>query len=226
MKKLIVILSLIIIILSTVFIYLFFQNKNEFKRSEQNFYEAIDLLKEEKYQEAYQLTNEINDIECQKTIKNIIAYSYLEKITECMKKLQDVSSESSSLVQTAVIKASILGSINISESEQSEIDQKDKEIMDLYGNLNTTYSKEILYDDLNNLYDSYQEFINAFNGLNENLQDKLSNDESRKKLGSDMTDFTKILQNLSNHINDVKKLHPLSEIPERYRIMFDLDNNK
>ena len=60
------------------------KNKSNYEIANQNFYEAISLLKEEKYNEAYQLSNNIEDAEEQRTIRNIIAYSYLIKITNCL----------------------------------------------------------------------------------------------------------------------------------------------
>lgn len=224
MKKLIVILSIIVLILGIFFTYIFFQSKNEFKRNEQEFYNAISLLKEEKYNEAYQLSNSIKNIENQKVIKNIIAYSYLEKIIECVDKVNESESILTNLIQKVSISNSIYSRIDISEEEQNKIDKIDEEIMQKYGELNITYPKEILYEDLGNLFNSFGEFIKSYNGLNSGLKEKLSNDTKRNQLVNDLTSFTQKLEELSKYVKDVEDLHPANEIPEQYRIMFDFDN--
>lgn len=225
MKKIIIILSIIILVLGVIFTYIFFQGENEFKRNENEFYNAISLLKENKYNEAYQQSNNIKNVESQKVIKNIIAYSYLGKIVECVDKVNENSSNIEKVIEKASISNSIYGRIDVDEGEQNKIDKIDGEIRQKYGELNSTYPKEILYEDLTNLYNSFGEFIKSYDGLNSKLKEKLSNETKRNQLLTDISNYIPKLEELSKYIKDVENLHPLSEIPEQYRIMFDFDKN-
>ena len=73
MKKIIILLSCIALILGTFLLYSFLHNRlskeNVYKAKEYEFYEAINLLKEKKYSEAYQKVNDIKSVEDQKIIK-------------------------------------------------------------------------------------------------------------------------------------------------------------
>lgn len=224
MKKIIIVLCIVVLILGTVCSVEYFKNKINYEVANQNFYEAISLLKEEKYNEAYELSNNIEDIEDQRTIRNIIAYSYLTKITNCLNEMTESGEKSSNIISEASISASIYGKIDVADEDQNKIDQLDKEIMQKYGELNTIYNKESLYEDLADLYNSYGEVIKSYDGLNNNLKQKLSSDAERTKYQEDITKFSESIKELSNHIEDVEKLHPVNEIPEQYRIMFDLEN--
>lgn len=224
MKKVNIVLLIITIILGLAYIYMaFIKNNNDFSREDENFYEALSLLKENKYSDAYQKTDKIKNTENQKTIKNIIAYSYLRSVTDC---LDDIE-KSDEAVEDAIDQArysSIYGNINISDDTQNKIDNQNKELMQKYGELNTTYPKEILYDDLENLYNSFGQIISSYNGLNSNMKEKLSSETEKDKYLNDLNTFIKAVENGATYINDVEKLHPLNEIPEKYRIMFELDN--
>lgn len=223
MKKIIIVLITIIVILMGVFFYIFFQAKNDFNREDVKFYQAIDLLKDGKYTEAYQLIDKIDNIENQKIISNIIAYSYWKKIYDCLEDINQVSDDVDDIVQEASISASIYGRIEVSSDKQKEINVSNKKIIEKYNSLNKTYPKEILYTDLENLYNSFDEVITSYDGLCDNLKEKLSSDKKRNQLAEDMKNFVTKLEKLSKYIEDVKDLHPLKEIPERYRIMFEFD---
>ena len=226
MKQIIIVLGIVALILGTVCSVEYLKNKSNYEGANQDFYEAISLLKEEKYNEAYKLSNNIEDVEEQRTIRNIIAYSYLIKITNCLDEMTKSGEKSSDIISRVSISASIYGKIDVFDEDQSNLDKLDKEIMQKYGELNTIYNKESLYGDLADLYNSYGEVIKSYDGLNSNLKQKLSSDAERTKYQEEITNFTEKMKELSNHIKDVEKLHPISEIPEQYRIMFDLENSK
>lgn len=226
MKRIIIVLCVIVLALGTVCSVEYFKNKSNYEVSDKNFYESIAMIKEEKYNEAYQLSNNIENVEDQRTVRNIIAHLYLSKINSSLDEITESGEKSSDIISSASISLSIYGRIEITDEEQNKIDKLDNEIMQKYGNLNTIYSKESLYEDLADLYDSYGEAIKAYDGLNSNLKQKLSSEVERKKYLEDISNFTERIKELSNHIEDVEKLHPVSEIPEQYRIMFELENSK
>ena len=184
------------------------------------------MLKEEKYNEAYKLSNNIENVNEQRTIRNIIAYSYLTKITNCLAKMNESEKIMSDIIDEVSISASVYGRIDISSEDQSKIDKLNKEITQEYEQLNSLYNKESLYEDLADLYNSYDEVIKSYDGLNSNLKQKLSIETKRIKYLEDMNKFINKMKELSNHIEDVQKLHPVNEIPEQYRIMFDLESVK
>lgn len=226
MKKVIIVLSIVAFILCTIGLVGYFKNKSNYDVANPNFYEAISMLKEEKYNEAYKLSNNIENVNEQRTIRNIIAYSYLTKITNCLAKMNESKKIMSDIIDEVSISASVYDRIDISSEDQSKIDKLNKEITQEYEQLNSLYNKESLYEDLADLYNSYDEVIKSYDGLNSNLKQKLSIETKRIKYLEDMNKFINKMKELSNHIEDVQKLHPVNEIPEQYRIMFDLESVK
>lgn len=223
MKKIIIVLCIVVFILGILCSAEYFKSKNNYEVANQNFYEAISLLKEEKYNEAYRLSNNMEDVEEQRTIRNIIAYSYLIKITNCLNEMTESGKERSNIISEVSISASIYGKIDVTDEDQNKIDKLDNEIMQKYGELNIIYNEESLYEDLADLYNSFGEVIKSYDGLNSNLKQKLSSDTERTKYQEDITTFSGNIKELLDHIEDVEKLHPVNEIPEQYRIMFDLE---
>lgn len=229
MKKIIILLSCIAFILSTFLFYSFLHNRlskeNVYKAKEYEFYEAINLLKEKKYSEAYQKVNDIKSVEDQKIIKNIIAYSYYKEICDCFNEISKDAKKSTDLINEVATNNAIYGTIVVDKDKQKEIDDADAEIINKYGDLNIQYPKEILYSDLEDLYNSYGEFITSYNGINANLEEKLLDESKKNKLMADMENLMDKMNELSKYMGDVGELHPENEIPEQYRIMFGFVSN-
>lgn len=115
MKKIIIVLSCVVLILGTFLLYSFlhtrFSKENDYRAKEHEFYEAIDLLKKEKYSDAYQKVNDIKSVENQKIIKNIIAYSYFKNICDCFNEVSENAKKSTDLINEVATHNAIYGTI-------------------------------------------------------------------------------------------------------------------
>lgn len=218
MKKVIIVLTIVAILLGAFFTISFFNVENEFKRKNENFYLAISALKEEDYKKAFEYSNQIDNIEDQKTVKNIIAHKYIVEINDSFKDINEMSNIMNNIISRASITA-IYGKIEVDADEQQELDKTGEKLYDNYDNsILNKFSDEILYEDLKNLYTAFNNTMESYRGMYSNLEYKMINEKDN--LINQLNAFVSNLTELSKYIEDVSKLHPMSEVEEKYQIMF------
>lgn len=218
MKKVIIVLTIVAILLGAFFSISFFYVENEFKRKNENFYLAISALKEEDYKKAFEYSNQIDNIEDQKTVKNIIAHKYIVEINDSFKDINEMSNIMDNIISRVSITA-IYGKIEVDADKQQELDKTGEKLYDNYDNsILNKFSDEILYEDLKNLYTSFNNTMESYRGMYSNLEYKMINEKDN--LINQLNTFVSNLTELSKYIEDVSKLHPMSEVEEKYQIMF------
>lgn len=218
MKKIIIALTIVSILLGVFLITSSLWKKNDFKREDENFYNAISSLKEEDYRKAFEYANSIENVEKQKCIKNIIAHKYIIEINDSFKQITAIGDKLNSIINTVSI-TSIYGNIKVDEDKQLEIDKMGEQLYLNYdNNISNKFSKDILYDDLSNLYTSFNKTMESYRGVYNNLEYKFINEKDN--LVDNLNTFVANIKELSNYINDVSNLHPISEVDEKYQIMF------
>ncbi len=218
MKKVIIVLTIVAILLGAFFTISFFNVENEFKRKNENFYLAISALKEEDYKKAFEYSNQIDNIEDQKTVKNIIAHKYIVEINDSFKDINEMSNIMNNIISRTSITA-IYGKIEVDADEQQELDKTGEKLYDNYDNsILNKFSDEILYEDLKNLYTAFNNTMESYRGMYSNLEYKMINEKDN--LINQLNAFVSNLTELSKYIEDVSKLHPMSEVEEKYQIMF------
>lgn len=218
MKKVIIVLVIVSILIGAFLAINFFYVKNDFKRKDDNFYLAISALKEEDYRKAFEYSNLIDNIEEQKTIKNIIAHKYIVEINNSFDEINEMSEIMNNIVNRVSITV-IYGKIEVDADKQQELDETGEKLYENYdNNILNKFPEEILYEDLDNLYTSFNKTMESYRGIYNNLEYKFINEKDN--LVNTLNDFVNNLKELSNYIQDVSKLHPMSEVEEKYQIMF------
>lgn len=218
MKKIIIALTIVSILLGVFLITSSLWKKNDFKREDENFYNAISSLKEEDYRKAFEYANSIENVEKQKCIKNIIAHKYIIEINDSVKQMTAIEDKLNSIINTVSI-TSIYGNIKVDEDKQLEIDKMGEQLYLNYdNNISNKFSKDILYDDLSNLYTSFNKTMESYRGVYNNLEYKFVNEKDN--FVDNLNTIVANIKELSNYINDVSNLHPISEVDEKYQIMF------
>lgn len=221
MKKVIAILSIIILLLIGIFGYLGIEQKH-FDKKENNFYEAIKCIKNGEYANAVNLSKNLENKNDERTIKSILSYLFHKEVANFVSKTGQQTSYSDSIISEAVIDLSIYGTCNITDLQQEKINQYNLEAMKSL-EAKERFDKSMLYEDLGNYYDVFFQTVESFNGLESNLKQKLLNTSQREKLVEDMQTYAGNASKLTEEMKVLTNSHPLEEIPEEYIIMFELD---
>ena len=152
------VISIILLFVIANIIIEFIPFENDYNRKEDKFYEAINYIVQEKYEDAYSLSKEIESDEDKKMIKNIIDYIFLKKTNNNWNNLVDITMAHTNIMENYSNYFSVYGYASISDLDQKTLDKNIEKLQNIY-NISFEFPQEILSEDIYDYYDSYFKFI-------------------------------------------------------------------
>lgn len=217
-KKLKIIISIILSLL-IIFIGIFFIINNISPVGEKyskEFIKSISYIKEENYIEAYNTIKNGNNDE-KNIIQTIILHMFINQFYTTTDIIEKVGDEAENITDYMTY-------TYLYEKDPIYQQNIDKIYAEEYQPLFETKEKipiDILFEDCNTYYNLYFEYLNLNNGLFSNYEYNIINnkDELLNKLTNTLPAK---LNELTDEYEKIAGLHPISAIPEEYKLLLDI----
>lgn len=195
--------------------------ENDYKRKEDRFYEAINYIVQEKYEDAYLLSKEIESDEDKKMIENIIDYIFLKKTNNNWDNLEDITTSYMNIMENYSNYYSIYGYANISDLEQKTLDKNIEKLQTIY-NISFEFPQEILSQDIYDYYNSYFKVISLMKLTHNGINEKMNNQAGRDKLINDTLSIAEETEKIITYTDTLLVTHTLNDIDKEFELMFNL----
>lgn len=218
-KKKIIITAIICLIIAGLGAFIIFKESStdSSNKESKEFIKAIDDIQNNNYVEAY---NEIKDGNAEE--KNIIQTIFLCKFSNQIDDITNIANEINDEFKhiTNYLKYTYLYSKNT--KYQANIDKIYAEKYPALYAVKEQMPKEIMFNDITEMYDLYFEYVEKSDGLFKNSENKLLNDNTN--FSNEVTEVSEILTKYEEAYNEAIGNHPLEAIPSEYVILLDLND--
>lgn len=224
-KILIISIILIIIFLIINIIIKSLSPNNEYMIQSEIFNNSIDLIYEEKYAEAYELSQKIDNPEEKENIQEIIDYLFLKKTNNNVL-------DTMATIQNDILRTFDNYNFNITLYGYGSINSADKQILsedlvklESINKFSEQFPKNILSNDIEAYYDSFFKVVEYTKNLCDNPDEKMSTQKGFNELGNTIDSYVEESEKLTNLTNSLLISHSVEKIDDLYVLMFGLSPN-
>ena len=189
-------------------------NTNLSKNSDY-FYNAISLIKDEKYKKAYEESKKIKDSNERKIIETIFIYKFEAYESDLYSAVDEYIEECSNLIDTANYNEYNI--YMVSEEQQNKVNEINDNKIKPFSVMQDKFPISILPDAVSDYYNTsikyYDSIVNSCSDLANKLQHQQRPFLKTVDIVTDLLEFR-------NKLNDK---YPIKNIPEQYRILLDID---
>ena len=212
----IIISSILCFFIVGIGLFLVYNNQSSpGEKKSQNFIKSINYLKEENYIEAYNNIKDSSDEEFN-IIQTIILYKFIEQINLTMELNEKIYDEADNILDYLIYTYTY----SKNPVYQQNIDKIYDEEYPIFFELKNKIPEEIFFQDSIDYYNLYFEYLNLNNGLFKNYEYNVL--YNKQEILNKIADVKNKLNEMVETAKETIGKHPLSVIPEEYKLLFDI----